>query len=130
MCGEVARKLPSILDSRNDAPLYLVSHIETCLVCQAELARYKKLLRLLGQLSREHAELPEGALSNLLGSLGGVARRHAIRSLLSGKRLAYLGGIFCCVVATTGIVVLARARPRGLSELERRVKGSIGSQAH
>jgi len=128
-CGEVARSLPSMLDGRKNAPARLVSHIETCLVCQAELARYKKLLRLLAQLSAEPTELPEGALANLLGSLGGVARRHAIRSIFSGRRLAYLGGIVCCVGATTGVVLIARTRPRGLSKLDDHLRGSLGSQA-
>ena len=51
-CEEVARLLPDAVDdpAASPFPADLKAHVETCLRCQAELARYRRLLRAL-QLS-------------------------------------------------------------------------------
>jgi hypothetical protein len=54
-------------------------------------------------------------LTQTLAALGESSERRAIRSLLSGKRLAYagaIGGAVAAAGATTAAVLIARARRR------------------
>ncbi len=52
LCEEVTALLPGMVDGDLDADDHAVRHIETCLRCQAELARYRRLLRTLALLRR------------------------------------------------------------------------------
>ncbi len=112
-CDDVAEALPAILDghSRADAAPALVDHVESCLRCQAELARYRRLLRMLAQLRAERPELPPGFVSGVLDALGEAAERRAIRSALSGRRVAYAAGLVAAALAAAGLVLAGRARP-------------------
>ena len=44
-CDDVARILPEAVESGAAVELSVQRHIESCLRCQAELARYRRLLR-------------------------------------------------------------------------------------
>jgi len=108
-CAEVARRLPAILDGAA-AGDEVVTHVESCLACRSELARYKKMMRLLGQLREERPAVPDGLIEGVLTSLGVAAERQMIRSALSHRRLAYSGGLALSIAVASGVVVLARAR--------------------
>ena len=47
-CEDVALLLPAAVDSNEPVELPVQRHIEGCLRCQAELARYRRMLRGLG----------------------------------------------------------------------------------
>ena len=84
-CAEVAHALPSILDGEFAAADAIVEHVGTCLCCQSELARYRKLLRLLNQLRAHRVEPPPGAVADILDALDALeqaAQRqgHSLRS--------------------------------------------------
>ncbi len=79
-CAEVAGVLPSILDGGSSAGEAVVDHVGQCLRCQAELARYRKLLRLLNQMRAARVEPPPGAVSDVLGAIEDAAQRQVIRS--------------------------------------------------
>ncbi len=110
LCDEVAALLPAVLDARADAAPGLVAHVERCLRCQAELARYRRLLRLLAQLRLDERELPTGVVTGVLAEIGGAAKRQVIRSALSGRRLAYASGLLGAALAAMTAVLAARAR--------------------
>jgi DNA-binding transcriptional regulator YdaS (Cro superfamily) len=116
-CEEVAAELPAILDRGATASARLVDHVERCLACQAELARYRKLLRLLTQMRTSEVDVPPGVVSDVLRALEGAASRRAIRSLLSGRPARYGTAVGAAVFAGAGLVLLARGRrlraPRG-----------------
>jgi predicted anti-sigma-YlaC factor YlaD len=118
-CEEVARLLPAILDNGELAAEEVVAHVEGCLVCQAELARYRRLLRLLAQLRLERPAVPEGLFEEVLESIGVAAERQLIRSALSHRRLAYVSGIVASGAAASVIVLVARAR-----------RGAVGTRRH
>ena len=73
-CDEVAEALPRLLEGPNRADRHVVRHVESCLRCQAELARYRRMLRLLGQLRAQHPPLPPGALGSVAGGHRGAGR--------------------------------------------------------
>lgn len=112
-CDEVAAMLPALVDgdARN---LAVERHVESCLRCQAELARYRRLLRTLQQLRTRYLEPAPGSLAETLVALEEVAERRVIRSALSGRRLAYAGaGTAVATAAATAAVLIARSRRRG-----------------
>src|SRR5215467_4698941 len=110
-CDEVAALLPALVDgdSRN---LAVERHVESCLRCQAELARYRRLLRALHQLRTRYIEPTPGLLGDTLALIEEAAERGAMRSMLSGRRLAYAGAIGGTAVATAALLI-ARSRRRG-----------------
>jgi anti-sigma factor RsiW len=93
------------------------AHIESCLRCQAELARYRRMLRALQQLRTRYLEPAPGLLAQTLAVLEEEGERRAIRSMLSGRKLAYagaIGGAAVATAATAAALLLARSRRRSL----------------
>ncbi len=114
-CEEVALVLPGTLDGDAPVALTVQRHVESCLRCQAELARYRRMLRSLQLLRTQYLEPAPGVLSQTLAAIGEASEQRAIRSVLSGKRLAYvgaIGGAAAAAGATTAAVLVARARRR------------------
>jgi len=114
-CDDVALLLPGAVDGDTPVALPVQRHVESCLRCQAELARYRRMLRGLQLLRTQYLEPAPGVLSQTLAALGEASERQAIRSLLTGKRLAYVGavgGALAAAGATTAAVLVARARAR------------------
>jgi anti-sigma factor RsiW len=114
-CDEVAALLPMLVDGSAPPNIAVENHVESCLRCQAELARYRRLLRTLQQLRVRYIEPTPGLLGETLALLEEAAERRAVRSILSGKRLAYAGAIGGTAVATaaTAALLIARSRRRG-----------------
>jgi anti-sigma factor RsiW len=114
-CEDVAAFLPGYVDGVDTPDEAVARHVETCLRCQAELARYRRLLRTL-QLLRSHVVEPApGLLGETLAALDQAAERK-VRNLLTSRRLAYAGAIGGTAVAAgaTAAVLIARSRRRGL----------------
>jgi anti-sigma factor RsiW len=119
-CDDVALLLPEAVDGDTPVALPVQRHVESCLRCQAELARYRRMLRGLQVLRQQYLEPAPGVLTQTLTAIGEASERRAIRSLLSGRRLAYagaVGGALAAAGATTAAVLLARARARTRREL-------------
>ncbi|MBA3654751.1 MAG: hypothetical protein H0W70_11245 [Actinobacteria bacterium] len=116
-CESVAERLPQIMDGGGSPDPAIAGHVEACLRCQAELVQYRKLLRSLHQLRTEVLEPAPGTLTSIFASIEAAGERGAIRSILSGRRAAYVGGIAVATAAAgaAGALVLAsRARRRSL----------------
>ncbi len=114
-CDEIAALLPEAVDSSEPVALPVQRHIESCLRCQAELARYRRMLRALQQLRTRFLEPSPSLLAQTLAALEEAGERRAVRSLLSGRRLAYAGAIGGAALATAGTaaaLLLARSRRR------------------
>ena len=115
-CDDVALLLPEAVDGDVPVALPVQRHVESCLRCQAELARYRRMLRGLQLLRTQYLEPAPGVLSQTLAAIGEASEQRAIRSLLSGRRMAYVGavgGALAAATATTAAaVLLARAKRR------------------
>ena len=120
LCEEVTALLPGLVDADRDtlqgASAGAALHMETCLRCQAELARYRRLLRTLSLLRTRYAEPTPGLLGETLAALTDAAEEGARRTLLSGRRLAYAGAIGGTAVAAgaTAALLIARSRKRSM----------------
>src|SRR5947207_15713279 len=91
-CESVAALLPAVIDGNQGADRRVRRHVDSCLRCQAELVQYRKLLRALRQLRTEVLEPAPGLLPSILANLEAVGERGAVRSLLDGRKVAYIGG--------------------------------------
>ncbi len=125
-CDEVAGRLPSIMAGAVAADPSVVDHVEACLACHAELARYRKTLRMLGQLRFQPVDPPPGLLADVLEALDAAARRRVVRSLLTGRRVAY-GSAIAGAAAVAVLVVAARVRSTRPAVLHRGARSEQGA---
>ena len=112
-CEDVALILPRAVDVGEPVDEAVQHHVNSCLVCQAELARYHKLLKALRTMRTQLVMPAPGTLAMTLAALQEAQERRAIRSLVSGRRGAYIGAIGGAAVAAgaaAAAVALARRR--------------------
>lgn len=107
-CDEIADLLPEAAEGAVLLDRPARRHVDRCLRCQAEVVQYRKLLRTLHAMRTEVLEPAPGLLADILAGLEEAGERHAIRSLLSGRRAAYLGGLAAATAAgAAGAIVFA-----------------------
>ncbi len=113
-CDQVADLLPQIVEGTVPADRRIVHHVDACLRCQAELAQYRRLLRAVHQLRTQVLEPAPGLLTEILAGLEEAGERGALRSLLTGRRVAYLSGLAVAAGAAgaAGALVLANRSRR------------------
>lgn len=87
-------------------------HVERCLRCQAEVVQYRKLLRTMRTLRTDVLEPAPGMLADILANLEEAGERHAVRSMLSGRRIAYLGGLAAATAAGAAGAIVFASRTR------------------
>lgn len=112
-CDAVAELLPHIAEGTDPAAPAVSAHVQSCLRCQAELVQYRRLLRSLHLLRTDVLEPAPGTLTSILASLEAAGERGAIRSLLEGRRTAYIAGLGVATAAAGAagaIVLVSRAR--------------------
>ncbi len=112
LCEQLGDALAGAVDGSHAFDAAARAHIDQCLRCQAEMAQYRKLLRVLRSLRSELAEPGPGLLSDVLDAVEAAGERHAIRLILQGRRAAYLGGIAAATAgaAATAAVLMSRSR--------------------
>ena len=116
-CDEVADLLAASAEDGLIEDRAARRHVERCLQCQAEVVQYRKLLRALRTMRTEILEPAPGLLAEVLVGLEEAGERHALRSALHGKKVAYIGGIAAAATAAAagGAIVLVRTRSRRLA---------------
>lgn len=111
-CEQVAEDLAGSVDGLQSLGLAQRRHVERCLRCQAEIAQYRKLLRALQSLRSQVLEPAPGLVAEVLANIERAGERHAIRSLLSGRRIAYFGGLAAATAAATAGAIVFTTRTR------------------
>lgn len=86
-CEEISPTLAGVVDgdvrlSRNDR-----RHVEQCLRCQAELSQYRKLLRAMHALRSDQADVPSGAVADVLARLEAAGEQSAVRAVITGRKV-------------------------------------------
>lgn len=112
-CAHLAERLAGVVDGTATLDRTDRRHVERCLRCQAELARYRKLLRAVRSLHTATLLAPEGLVGDVLVHLEAAGERSATRAALTGRRVAYLGGIAAAATAAgagAAIVLVTRGR--------------------
>ena len=79
-CKKVSEKLPLLVDGTIKESRSVRRHLSQCLRCQAELAKYRKLERLLDELAFVDADVPnaryEVAIQDVRADTSGALGRH------------------------------------------------------
>lgn len=123
-CEAVAEALPRMLDGTRRADRILLRHAATCLRCQAEMARYRRMLRLLHQLRsqwpRSVSEAPAGTVPRDVEQLAVHERRRPgaqprLGAMPAGRRQLAAALAAATAVAGVGaaaaVAAAARSRP-------------------
>ncbi len=112
-CEQVADSLAGVADGSGVLEGRQRRHVEECLRCQADLVHYRRILRMMRSMRTELLEPAPGLLPEVLANLERAGERHAIRVMLSGRRVAYLGGIAAATAAgAAGALVMATRHRR------------------
>jgi hypothetical protein len=111
-CEDLAEDLAATVDGTVTLGRSQRRHVERCLRCQAELVQYRKLLRAMRSLRTQVLEPAPGLLADVLANIEDAGERHAIRSLLSGRRIAYLGGLAAATAAGAAGAIVYTTRTR------------------
>ncbi|MGZ4688054.1 MAG: hypothetical protein ACXVKA_08355 [Acidimicrobiia bacterium] len=115
---DVAELIPGLVDGTIEVDERTRAFIESDLRCQAELARYRRLLRGLGALRTTYLEPAPGGLAQTLNALAAEGERRVARSILTGRRVVVAGaaiGGAAVAGAATAAVIAARSRRRLLA---------------
>ena len=89
-------------------------HVERCLRCQAELVQYRKVLRAMRAMRTDVLEPAPGLLAEVLANLEAAGERRAIRSMITGHKAAYLGGLAAATAAGAAGAIVFASRARRL----------------
>lgn len=111
-CEDVSDLLPAFADGSAVADRAARRHVGRCLRCQAELVQYRRLLRALHSLRTDVLEPAPGVLPGILASIEAAGERRAVRSLLTGRRIAYVGSIAAATAAGAAGALLYATRAR------------------
>lgn len=112
-CEAVADVLPGVVDGTAILDRSDRRHVERCLRCQAELAQYRKLLRAMQGLRTATVPAPSGLVTDVIAHLEAAGERRAVRAALTGRKVAYIGGIAAAATAAgagAAIVLVSRGR--------------------
>ena len=113
-CDDLSSRLSATADGSTLLTADEREHVERCLQCQAELVQYRKLLRAMRTMRTEVLEPAPGMLADILANVSEAGERRAIRSLIHGRRAAYLGGIAAATAAGAAGAIVFASRARKL----------------
>lgn len=112
-CDAVADDLAGLVDGSTALDPRERRHVEQCLRCQADLVHHRRILRAMRAMRTELLEPTPGLLPEILALIEHAGERQAIRVVLSGRRVAYIGGIAAAATAAgAGALVLATRHRR------------------
>jgi hypothetical protein len=114
-CEDLATALAASPDGHTLTEVAAQRHVDGCLRCQAELAQYRKLLRALHNLRTEVLDPAPGLIADVMSRLEASAERTAVRSMIRGRKAAYVGGIAVATAAAgagAAFVLATRGRRR------------------
>jgi len=106
-CDQVADRLPAAAEGLEALDPATRRHVERCLRCQADAVQYRRVLRAMRALRTEVLVPTPGLVPEILAAIGEAGEQHALRSMIRGRRAAYLGGLAAATAAgAAGAVVL------------------------
>jgi hypothetical protein len=107
----VAGQLPGAVDDPRALDSAQAHHVAECLRCQADLAHYRRLRRVMTTMRSERLAVRADLAAEVIGRIDGTlgSRGHQRRS---GRRAAYLGGLAAVTAAGVGGAVVLASRRR------------------
>lgn len=87
----------------------LLKHALVCHICQNELAKYTRMLKMLEAIKAEYVPAPPTLFVEVMESIEEIAKKKAIVSALKGRRLLYLLGSLTALVSGTCVLAAAKS---------------------
>lgn len=110
-CDRMAEALAGVADGSVVLDADEQAHVDECLRCQADLAQYRRVLKALRAMRTEVFRPPAGLFAEIVEGLEQAGERQVLRSIITTKRVAYLGGIAAATAAgAAGALLASRAR--------------------
>jgi hypothetical protein len=110
---DVADLLPQLVDGPDGIDADVIEFVASDLRSQAELARYRRLVRSLGQLRSHRLEPAPGLLAQTLAAVEVADGRVRV---ITGRRIATvsaIGGVAAGAAATAVVLARRRMSPAG-----------------
>ena len=108
-CREAVDAVAQIAAGETDVEPGAGQHVRSCLRCQAEVAAYRRILRVMRSMRGDHVPLPPGGLAELLAALEAQAEDGSPVATWA-VRAVWAGGITAAGAA--GVLVwITRRRP-------------------
>ncbi len=114
LCDDLADDLAAAADGTFELAPSARHHVERCLRCQAEVVQYRRVLRTMRAMRTEVLEPAPGILAGILANLEEAGEKRAIRSLITGHKAAYLGGLAAATAAGAAGAIVFASRARRL----------------
>ena len=112
-CREAVDAVGQIAAGETDLDPQAAAHVSGCLRCQAEVAAYRRVLRLMRAMRDDDTAVPAGSLADLLEALDMAGEDGLAPAAGSwAVRAAYVGGITAAGAA--GVLVWFSRRRLGL----------------
>jgi hypothetical protein len=115
-CEQAIQALPVFLDAPEEVEKLVAReirfHVLHCLNCQSDLARYRRVRRLLHQLRWQVIPSSDGAVAEILDAIEARATPTSARGVLQGRRATY-AGVACALVAGLATTTVFVGRSRG-----------------
>lgn len=110
-CAIVRLRLPGV-DSVDDLGERLAEHVETCLTCQAEAARYRTLRRRLGGLIEETLKAPSTLVPSVVARIESpdVDEASGRSAVIRRAAIAVSAAAGAAVAATAGTIIVIGLR--------------------
>ena len=110
-CDKLAETLAGAADGSVVLDADEQAHVDTCLRCQADLAQYRRVLKAMRTMRSEVLRPPPGLFADIVAGLESAGERQVLRSMITGRRVAYIGGIAAATAAgAAGALLAARSR--------------------
>jgi hypothetical protein len=107
----VAGQLPGAVDDPRALDGAQARHVAECLRCQADLAHYRRLRRVMGSMRPDRVAAPSGVVADVVSLIDEAIQRRA-RHRAVGRRAAYVSGLAAATAAGVGGVLLLATRRR------------------
>ena len=111
-CDRHAESLPGVVDGSARLDRSGRRHVASCLRCQADLAQYRRLMRTMVHLGEETLTPPPGLLTEILAAVELAGESRSARLVLTGRKVAYVGGIAAATAAAGAGAAIVFTRGR------------------
>lgn len=111
-CDSAAAAVASLVAGEDPSSRRQAQHVATCLRCQAEVARGRRVRRSLGELRNAMVHPDPELLSGLLLAVSRAAAEEADRSRSRARRLVYLAAAATAAGGAAGGIAIAAVKRR------------------
>lgn len=110
-CDRLVELMPDLLDDSQLLSEADSAHVAQCLRCQAEMARFRRILRTMASFREIPVAADPAVLDTILDGLDSAAERRE-RHRIAGRRAASIVGLAAATAAGVGGVLVLATRRR------------------